>query len=81
MSWIVNYKRTMHYFIYLYTIHNTMYFISWNKINVRKLTLEYFSGKFIHKNSPLSEQFPKSNIKMEERDQIDTPNIQNKYVL
>jgi hypothetical protein len=34
-----------------------------------------------HKNSPLSEQFPKSNIKMEERDQIDTANIQNKYVL
>jgi hypothetical protein len=47
---------------------------------VRKLTVEYFSGKFIHKNSPLSEQFPKSNIKMEERDKIDTPNIQNKYI-
>ena len=50
-------------------------------MNVRKLTLEYFSGKFIHKNSSLSEQFPKSNIKMEERDKIDTPNIQNKYIL
>ena len=57
MSWIVNSKRTMHYFIYLYTIHNKMYFISWNKINVRNLTLEYLSGKCIHKNSPLSEQF------------------------
>ena len=26
-------------------------------MNVRKLTLEYFSGQFIHKNSSLSEQF------------------------
>jgi hypothetical protein len=50
-------------------------------MNVRNLTLEYFSGQFIHKNSSLSEQFPKSNIKMEERDKIDTPNIQNKYIL
>ena len=57
MSWIVNCKRTMDYFIYLYAIHNKIYFISWNKMNVRNLTLEYFSGKFIPNDSSLSEQF------------------------
>jgi hypothetical protein len=67
MSWIVNCKRTMHYFIYLYTIHNKMYFILWNKINVRNLTLEYLSGKFIHKNSPLSEQFQNQISKWKKR--------------
>jgi hypothetical protein len=34
-------------------------------MNVRNLTLEYFSGKFIPNDNALSEQFPKSNIKME----------------
>ena len=47
-------------------------------MNVRKLTLEYFSGKFIPNDSSLSEQFQNQ---MEERDKIDTPNIQNIYIL